>query len=46
MKNDNIRFVYCRFCFYRHLVSESVLCDNYKYNIILSETLLLMHKAL
>ena len=46
MKNDNIRFVYCRFYFYRHLASEGVLCDNYKYVIILSEILLPMHKAL
>ena len=46
MKNDNMQIAYCRFCFYRHLVSEGVLCDNYKYVIILSEILLLMHKAL
>lgn len=46
MKNDNIRFVYCRFYFYRHLVLEGLLCDNYRYVIILSESLLPMHKAL
>ena len=31
---------------YRHLVLEGLLCDNYRYVIILSESLLPMHKAL